>query len=329
MTLFSSVLQMPQLCFTSITPLLTNRFSTSHLSKHQLSYTSSQKTQHVKRRRRALVMKEIDGGAMPDFSSEGAQEVQYFSKATEPIVPDKPLSSDSSKVSELPLFPLQLVMNPGTSIPLHIFEMRYRMLFNRVREGDSRFGIVLYDSKSNSLALIGCAAELTRFESLPDGRIMTNNIGRQRFRILNIIDEKPYTRAMVEFLRDDPPKENLSKLESEVWQALQDVLRLSNKLYDKVLDLSADIKRLAPDGEESNKQNEEEDVPEGWPSPKRLEDFSFSVCQVLDMPLKEQQILLQIQDTGVRLKRQLKMLTTARQYLAAQVTIKEAGLKEL
>jgi hypothetical protein len=59
----------------------------------------------------------------------------------------------------------------------------------------------------------------------------------------------------------------------------------------------------------------------------RTQDFSFAVSQVLDMPLSEQQILLQTRRTSHRLRKQNRMLDTARQYLAAQVVIKEAGLK--
>lgn len=261
-------------------------------------------------------MQEVDGGNMPEFS-EDSQEVRYFS-ATDTTDPSG--STESSSLTELPLFPLQLVLNPGTNIPLHVFEMRYRLLFNTIRDSDARFGIVLYDGNTNSLAEVGCSAELVRFEPLPDGRIMTNNVGRQRFRIVRIIEEKPYTRAMVQFLKDKAPEEDFTPLVQEVWEALQDVLRLSNKLYDKVLDLSPDIKRLAPTGSDSEKIDGDK------LSAQRLEDFSFAVCQVLDMPLKEQQILLQMQNTGARLRRQNKMLQTARQYLAAQVSIKEAGL---
>lgn len=281
--------------------------------------------------KRTRPVMEIDGGNLPNFPDDGPQEVQFFAREA-PETPDTAPSSppDPPDTRELALFPLQLVLNPGTNLPLHIFELRYRLLFNRVRDGDSKFGIVLHDGSSNLLASIGCIAELTRFEPLPDGRIMTNNIGRDRFKIVRIIEEKPYTRAIVQPVSDDPPQENLLPLVNEVWQALQDVLRLSNKLYDKVLDLSPDVKRMAPDGDAAGgvAATPEDNVPEGWPSPKRVEEFSFSVCQVLDMPLKQQQILLQMNDTGLRLRRQRKVLQTARQYLAAQVTIKEAGLNE-
>lgn len=240
-------------------------------------------------------------------------EVKYFDGPT-----SEPLEAT---LTELPLFPLQMVLNPGSNLPLHIFELRYRLMFNRIRDGDSRFGIVMYDETNSSLAQIGCSAELIRFEPLPDGRIMTSNIGRQRFRIVKVLEEKPFTRAMVEFLRDDKPTEDLSALVAEAWQVLQDVVRLINKLYDKVSDLGSDIIRLGPEGELAKAEESE------WPSPQRLEDFSFAICQILDMPLKEQQILLQIRNTKQRLQRQLKMLQTARQYLAGQVAIKDAGLK--
>lgn len=254
---------------------------------------------------------------MPSFSDDEPQSVQFFN-ASKP-----PENIDDAALVELPLFPLQLVLIPAMKLPLHIFELRYRLLFNRLRDGDARFGIVLYDSNTSSLAQVGCSAELTRFEPLPDGRIMTDNVGRQRFRIVKIIEEKPYTRALVRFFDDETPSRDLSSLVKDVSLALQDVLRLSNKLYDKVLDLSPDIKRLAPDGQIPQLDDN------GWPSASVLQEFSFSVCQVLDMPLKDQQILLQIDDTAARLRRQQKMLDTARKYLAAQVTIKEAGLGQL
>lgn len=278
-------------------------------------------------------MEVVDGGKLPE-SEEPAPEVQFFARtspATDAdvptIVPDLPM--DPTSAIELPLFPLQVVLNPGTNVPLHIFEMRYRLMFNRIREHNSRFGIVFYEGQSNSLALIGCTAEVMRFDPLPDGRIMTNNMGKQRFKILRIIEEKPYIRAKVELLDDAAPTENTMPLVQDVWTALQDVLRLSNKLYEKGLDLSSDIKQLAPHGDGENLRGGEDDsLPQGWPSPKIAEQFSFAVCQVLDMPIKEQQIMLQMTDTASRLRMQYKMLSTARQYLAAQVTIKNAGLKD-
>lgn len=311
-------MQSSTLLFCSTFTLSKSPFSTTFCSKCH-PQTARIPLTLAKRNRPIWRMEAIEGGTIPESPEDPPIEVNYFDAAASP-------EADPPTVSELPLFPLQMVVNPGTPVPLHIFELRYRLLFNRIRDGDSRFGIVLYDPESAALASIGCTAELTRFEPMPDGRIMTNNIGRERFRIIRIIKEKPYTRAMVEFLKDDAPEEDLSSLMDEVWITLKEVLRLSNKIYDKGLDLSPDIKRLAPGGEADKEEKKEDSMPEGWPSPRRVEDFSFAVCQVLDMPLKEQQILLQTRDTAQRLARQNKMLQTAQRYLAAQSTIKDAGL---
>lgn len=269
---------------------------------------------------RRTVRASVSGGRVPEWdgdSSSGGGEIEFWDGDEDDS--EKENFEDRNRFRELPLFPLGIVLNPGTAVPLHIFELRYRLLFGRIQDGDSRFGIVMMGPEG--MARVGCEAELTRFESMPDGRIMTNNVGVERFKIMKILEEKPYIRAIVEVVQDDPPTDDLSELKAEVWGALQDVLRLSNKLYDKVLDLGPDVKELAGpdavDGEGSDK---------GWPDAKRLQDFSFAVSQVLDMPLGEQQLLLQLRDTDKRLRRQMKMLESARQYLAAQVTIKEAGL---
>jgi hypothetical protein len=158
----------------------------------------------------------------------------------------------------------------------------------------------------------------------------------------------PFLGCFTDFRDDSPENEEvaeLSKLEQDVWTALQDVLRLSNKLYDKSLDLGANIKELAPSEKPSDvagatdtgqvaatvaasaSASSESNAPASAPDAGRTQDFSFAVSQVLDMPVSEQQILLQTRKTSARLRKQCKMLETARQYLAAQVVIKEAGLK--
>lgn len=76
---------------------------------------------------------------------------------------------ESGDVRELPLFPLGMVLNPGGSAPLHIFEMRYRLLFNRIQDRDNKFGIIFYNKENNLIGRVGCAA-LVRFHSTTDRR---------------------------------------------------------------------------------------------------------------------------------------------------------------
>lgn len=69
---------------------------------------------------------------------------------------------ESGDVRELPLFPLGIVLNPGASTPLHIFEMRYRLLFNRIQDRDNTFGLIFYNRENNLVARVGCAAMVRR-----------------------------------------------------------------------------------------------------------------------------------------------------------------------
>ncbi|MBI2951278.1 LON peptidase substrate-binding domain-containing protein, partial [bacterium] len=43
---------------------------------------------------------------------------------------------------EIPLFPLNVVLFPGMTLPLHIFEERYKLMINECHEEESEFGVV-------------------------------------------------------------------------------------------------------------------------------------------------------------------------------------------
>jgi Lon protease-like protein len=58
----------------------------------------------------------------------------------------------------LPLFPLELVLFPGTALPLHIFEPRYKEMIGECLERDAPFGIVR--AIEDGIAQIGCSAEV-------------------------------------------------------------------------------------------------------------------------------------------------------------------------
>ena len=85
----------------------------------------------------------------------------------------------------LPLFPLGLVLFPGTAIPLHLFEPRYRQMLADVQAGDRRFGIVCamegVGERELPAGRIGCVAEVTEAHTMPDGRSNIVVVGRERF----------------------------------------------------------------------------------------------------------------------------------------------------
>ena len=111
------------------------------------------------------------------------------------------------------LFPLDVVLLPGSALPLHIFEPKYRSLLSDVcSPGGSRsFGVisVRHDGPSEvegelELAEVGTMAEVIEVDPYPDGRSDLLTIGSRRFRLLSVEpDAKPYLCARVEWLDEE------------------------------------------------------------------------------------------------------------------------------
>ena len=95
--------------------------------------------------------------------------------------------TDAERV--LPLFPLeQVVLFPGMSLPLRIFEERYKVMIGACQVTDQLFGVLLIRSGSEVGApaqpeRVGCTARMLRIDRLPDGRMTILTIGEQRFRL--------------------------------------------------------------------------------------------------------------------------------------------------
>lgn len=104
--------------------------------------------------------------------------------------------------SLLPLFPLEVVLLPGTPMRLHIFEDRYKEMVGEAIAHKTEFGIV--QAGDRGILNIGCTATVERvLHRYPDGRMDILIEGRRRFEILLLDDEKAYLRASVSFFDDE------------------------------------------------------------------------------------------------------------------------------
>jgi Lon protease-like protein len=102
----------------------------------------------------------------------------------------------------LPLFPLQLVAFPGSAIPLHIFEERYRQMVGEAEAEGTEFGIVL--AKENGIVNAGCTVVVEKVvERYPDGRFDVVTRGKRRFALISLDREKAYLRGEVDYFDDD------------------------------------------------------------------------------------------------------------------------------
>lgn len=103
----------------------------------------------------------------------------------------------------LPLFPLDVVLLPGTPLPLHIFEPRYKEMIGECRANQTPFGVVR--ALEEGIADIGCTAEIaTVTKEYPDGRLDLVAEGRKRFEVLELNQERSFVRAEVLFVPDEP-----------------------------------------------------------------------------------------------------------------------------
>jgi len=103
----------------------------------------------------------------------------------------------------LPLFPLDLVLLPGTPLPLHIFEPRYKEMIAECRANDAEFGIVR--AVENGIAEIGCTAEIVSVtKEYSDGRLDLIAEGRRRFEVLELNHDRSFLRANVLVIPEEP-----------------------------------------------------------------------------------------------------------------------------
>ena len=105
-----------------------------------------------------------------------------------------------------PLFPLpNVVLFPGTLLPLYIFEDRYRMMVQDALSENQTIGVVLirkaesHMSKTSAVYDVGCSGFISHCERMTNGCFNIVLRGQRRFRILKEDHSKPYRRAMLEY----------------------------------------------------------------------------------------------------------------------------------
>lgn len=102
----------------------------------------------------------------------------------------------------IPLFPLDVVLFPGGTLPLHIFEPRYKLMIRSSIDNSSPFGMVL--ARENGIARVGCTAEVAEVvKAYEDGRMDIEALGQTPYRILEVHQDNPLLEATVELLEDD------------------------------------------------------------------------------------------------------------------------------
>ena len=167
----------------------------------------------------------------------------------------------------IPLFPLDVVLLPGAVLPLHIFEPRYREMISECLAQKKVFGVVR--SQAEGVADIGCTAEISEVtKAYPDGRMDILTIGRTRFEVMRVSEERSFLQAEIVYIDDDPGEATAQEVK-------------------EALDLRSEILQLAGAGESAEASS---------PS------SSFQLIGSLPLDLDFKQLLLGMKSEAERIK---------------------------
>ena len=113
---------------------------------------------------------------------------------------------------KLPFFPLQTVFFPGETVPLHIFEERYKQLISDCREEAITFGIPVYIYDSIAY---GTEVQLVEVVTTYDnGEMDVVCVARQVFKVLTFEKQMPgklYAGGEVQFLDSQNDASEITK----------------------------------------------------------------------------------------------------------------------
>lgn len=130
----------------------------------------------------------------------------------------------------LPLFPLDVVLLPGTPLPLHIFEPRYKEMIRECLADNAPFGVVR--ALEHGIAEMGCTAEIvTVTKEYPDGRLDLIAEGRKRFEVLVLNQGRSFLRAEVLLVPDEPGSPAQADSERAI-QCHKEILALAGAVQD-------------------------------------------------------------------------------------------------
>ncbi|KAH0913004.1 hypothetical protein HID58_036325 [Brassica napus] len=194
----------------------------------------------------------------------------------------------------MPLFVMDVII-PCQKLSLHIFEPRYRLMVRRIMEGNHRMGMVALDSATGSPVDVACEVEITECDPLPDGRFVLELESHRRCRIVKAWDQDGYRVAEVEWVTDIPPQSDQEKA---------DLRELTTSAASFARAWLERAKEAARQGD--RRRLETLLIVESMiPTPQDPERFSFWLATLTDRRPSERLELLQLQDTGERIRRGL------------------------
>ncbi|MBK7444577.1 MAG: LON peptidase substrate-binding domain-containing protein [Ignavibacteria bacterium] len=178
--------------------------------------------------------------------------------------------------SDIPLFPLNVVLFPQSKIPLFIFEERYKKLIKDSIETESEFGIILFSG--HKIHTTGCTAKvIALLNENENGEMNIVTEGYERFELLSYkAGTEGFFIGKVRILEDDYTEYD------------KDVLSECLKIYNEFVEIvyKGRIEKI--------NQNDIK-----WK--KQIRSFAFVMAEKSGMSLEDRQRLLESNNENDRL----------------------------
>src|SRR5688572_7252934 len=141
----------------------------------------------------------------------------------------------------IPILPIRnIVVFPGTVMPLNVGRAKSKALLDEVMPGEKMVGVVtqknadVEDPGYNDLYTVGVACMILKLFKLPDGNQSIIVHGLARFRLLEVVQNEPFTTGRIEVLEDHlVPSPELDALVNSVRQQANRVIELSPNTPDE------------------------------------------------------------------------------------------------
>ena len=220
-----------------------------------------------------------------------AQDIDENSELIPLMTPEDEIEISKEELpSTLPILSLRnTVLFPGVVIPITASRDKSIKLIKDANNFNKLIGVVaqkdesVEDPKVNDIYTIGTVAKILKVLQMPDGNTTVIIQGKKRFEIERVISDSPYITSNIKDYPEENPGNSNSKFSATI---------------DSIKDLSLEIIKRNPN------------IPsEASFAIKNIESKSFLINFVssnLNLPVKEKQVLLEINDLQKRALKTLK-----------------------
>ncbi|HVG03501.1 MAG TPA: LON peptidase substrate-binding domain-containing protein [Burkholderiaceae bacterium] len=206
----------------------------------------------------------------------------------------------SETLTRVALFPLSVVLFPRGVLPLRVFEARYMDMVRDCMRDETSFGVCLVaegkgagSNGAQATADVGCLARITAWDMQQLGLLQIRTVGGDRFRLL-ASELQPNGLMMGE----------IDLIEADEDQRVPDEHQPCVELLTRIIeDMKAQLAEKRRTGEAVDGNPVLAQLP--FEEPFEMESSAWvsnRLCEVLPVPLKAKQKLMELTDAATRLE---------------------------